>query len=40
MFIMQNFKHIMKELQGALIISAAFQAVIGYTGVMALLLRF
>ncbi|KAJ4811000.1 Nucleobase-ascorbate transporter 12 [Rhynchospora pubera] len=34
-----NFKHIMKELQGALIIAAAFQAIIGYTGVMALLLR-
>ncbi|KAF3332086.1 nucleobase-ascorbate transporter 12-like protein [Carex littledalei] len=34
-----NFKHIMKELQGALIISAAFQAVIGYTGVMALFLK-
>ncbi|XP_073118208.1 nucleobase-ascorbate transporter 12 [Elaeis guineensis] len=34
-----NFKHIMKELQGALIISSAFQAIIGYSGLMSLLLR-
>ncbi|XP_072998982.1 nucleobase-ascorbate transporter 12 [Typha latifolia] len=34
-----NFKHIMKELQGALIISSAFQALVGYTGLMSLLLR-
>ncbi|XP_052185577.1 nucleobase-ascorbate transporter 12 [Diospyros lotus] len=34
-----NFKHIMKELQGAIIISSAFQAVLGYTGLMTLLLR-
>ncbi|CAD5182949.1 unnamed protein product [Musa acuminata subsp. malaccensis] len=34
-----NFKHIMKELQGALIISSAFQAIMGYTGMMSLLLR-
>ncbi|WOL03469.1 hypothetical protein Cni_G12189 [Canna indica] len=34
-----NFKHIMKELQGAFIISSTFQAIIGYTGVMSLLLR-
>ncbi|XP_020093389.1 nucleobase-ascorbate transporter 12 [Ananas comosus] len=34
-----NFKHIMKEIQGALIISSAFQAIVGYTGFMSLLLR-
>ncbi|KAJ6848367.1 nucleobase-ascorbate transporter 12-like [Iris pallida] len=34
-----NFKHIMKELQGALIISSAFQAMLGYSGLMSLLLR-
>ncbi|CAL9065700.1 nucleobase-ascorbate transporter 12-like isoform X2 [Musa acuminata AAA Group] len=34
-----NFKHIMKELQGAIIISSAFQAIMGYTGATSLLLR-
>lgn len=34
-----NFKHIMKELQGAIIISSAFQAILGYSGLMTLLLR-
>ncbi|KAG0489669.1 hypothetical protein HPP92_006532, partial [Vanilla planifolia] len=34
-----NFKHIMKELQGAFIISSAFQAILGYSGLMSLLLR-
>ncbi|XP_058087151.1 nucleobase-ascorbate transporter 12-like isoform X2 [Magnolia sinica] len=34
-----NFKYIMKELQGAIIISSAFQAIIGYSGLMAILLR-
>ncbi|XAR60096.1 hypothetical protein NMG60_11033344 [Bertholletia excelsa] len=34
-----NFKHIMKELQGAIIISSAFQAMLGYSGLMTLLLR-
>ncbi|KAM7275045.1 hypothetical protein ACFE04_016911 [Oxalis oulophora] len=34
-----NFKHIMKELQGAVIIASAFQAFIGYSGLMSLLLR-
>ncbi|KAF5184234.1 Nucleobase-ascorbate transporter like [Thalictrum thalictroides] len=34
-----NFKHIMKELQGAIIISSAFQAILGYTGLMSLILR-
>ncbi|WOL17744.1 nucleobase-ascorbate transporter 12-like [Canna indica] len=35
-----SFKHIMKELQGALIVASAFQAIMGYTGVTSLLLRF
>lgn len=34
-----NFKHIMKELQGAIIVSSAFQAILGYSGLMTLLLR-
>ncbi|XP_054812676.1 nucleobase-ascorbate transporter 12 [Prosopis cineraria] len=34
-----KFKHIMKELQGAIIIGAAFQAFLGYTGLMSLLVR-
>ncbi|KAL2557413.1 Nucleobase-ascorbate transporter 12 [Forsythia ovata] len=34
-----TFKHIMKELQGAIIIGSAFQAFLGYSGLMALLLR-
>lgn len=34
-----NFKHIMKQLQGAIIISSAFQAILGYSGLMTLLLR-
>ncbi|XP_023748397.1 nucleobase-ascorbate transporter 12 isoform X1 [Lactuca sativa] len=34
-----SFKHIMKELQGAIIIASAFQALLGYTGLMTLLLR-
>lgn len=36
----QNFKHIMKELQGAVIIGSAFQALLGYTGLMSLFLRY
>ncbi|KAL5830914.1 hypothetical protein ACOSQ4_016268 [Xanthoceras sorbifolium] len=35
-----NFKHIMKQLQGAIIIASAFQALLGYSGLMSLLLRF
>ncbi|XP_044506309.1 nucleobase-ascorbate transporter 12-like isoform X2 [Mangifera indica] len=35
----QNFKHIMKELQGAIIIGSAFQAIFGYSGMMSLFLR-
>ncbi|KAM7496871.1 hypothetical protein LguiA_021285 [Lonicera macranthoides] len=34
-----NFKHIMKELQGAIIIASAFQTILGYSGLMTLLLR-
>lgn len=34
-----NFKHIMKELQGAIIIGSVFQAFLGYSGLMSLLLR-
>ncbi|EPS60130.1 nucleobase ascorbate transporter, partial [Genlisea aurea] len=34
-----NFKHIMKRLQGAIIIASAFQAFLGYTGLMRILLR-
>lgn len=36
----QNFKHIMKELQGAIIIASAFQAILGYSGLMSVLLRY
>ncbi|KAL3848621.1 hypothetical protein ACJIZ3_010503 [Penstemon smallii] len=34
-----NFRHIMKELQGAIIIGSAFQALLGYSGMMRILLR-
>ncbi|KAK7404821.1 hypothetical protein VNO78_05802 [Psophocarpus tetragonolobus] len=34
-----KFKHIMKELQGAIIIGSAFKALLGYTGLMSLLVR-
>lgn len=34
-----NFKHVMKELQGAIIVAAAFQAFLGYSGLMSLLVR-
>lgn len=34
-----NFKHIMKELQGAIIIASAFQTILGYSGLMTILLR-
>ncbi|XP_038992807.1 nucleobase-ascorbate transporter 12-like isoform X2 [Hibiscus syriacus] len=34
-----NFKHIMKELQGAIIMASAFQALLGYSGLMSLFLR-
>nr|GMD17928.1 nucleobase-ascorbate transporter 12 [Ipomoea batatas] len=34
-----NFKHIMKELQGAIIIASAFQAILGYSGLMMIFLK-
>ncbi|KAG7947621.1 hypothetical protein I3843_14G104100 [Carya illinoinensis] len=34
-----KFKHIMKELQGAIIIASTFQAILGYSGLMSILLR-
>ncbi|KHN21452.1 Nucleobase-ascorbate transporter 12 [Glycine soja] len=34
-----KFKHIMKELQGAIIIGSAFQTFLGYSGLMSLLVR-
>ncbi|KAF3782067.1 Nucleobase-ascorbate transporter 12 [Nymphaea thermarum] len=34
-----SFKHIMKALQGAILISSAFQMVLGYSGLMSILLR-
>ncbi|GMG98476.1 hypothetical protein Nepgr_000316 [Nepenthes gracilis] len=34
-----NFKHIMRELQGAIIIASTFQTLLGYSGLMSLLLR-
>ncbi|XP_077235869.1 nucleobase-ascorbate transporter 12-like [Tasmannia lanceolata] len=34
-----KFRHIMKELQGAIIISSAFQAIMGYSGLMSFFLR-
>ncbi|GAB4824754.1 Nucleobase-ascorbate transporter 12 [Ancistrocladus abbreviatus] len=35
-----KFKHIMRELQGAIIIASAFQTLLGYSGLMSLFLRF
>eukprot|EP00250_Pteridium_aquilinum_P006096 c16078_g2_i1 orf=603-2153(+) len=35
-----RFKHTMRELQGAIIIASTFQAFLGYSGLMSLLLRF
>lgn len=34
-----RFKHTMKELQGAIIVASAFQALLGYSGLMSFLLR-
>uniref|UniRef100_A0A1D1YST6 Nucleobase-ascorbate transporter 12 n=1 Tax=Anthurium amnicola TaxID=1678845 RepID=A0A1D1YST6_9ARAE len=34
-----NFKHIMRELQGAIIISSAFQVMMGYSGLASVFLR-
>ncbi|KAJ7981120.1 Nucleobase-ascorbate transporter [Quillaja saponaria] len=35
-----KFKHVMKELQGAIIIGSTFQTILGYSGLMSVLLRF
>lgn len=37
---MQKFKHIMRELQGAILVGSVFQIILGYTGLMSLFLRF
>uniref|UniRef100_A0A1D1Y318 Nucleobase-ascorbate transporter 11 n=2 Tax=Anthurium amnicola TaxID=1678845 RepID=A0A1D1Y318_9ARAE len=34
-----KFKHIMRELQGAIIVGSLFQAILGYSGLISLLLR-
>ncbi|KAE9616731.1 hypothetical protein Lal_00034077 [Lupinus albus] len=34
-----KFKHIMRELQGAIIIGSSFQALLGYSGIMSLFVR-
>ncbi|KAG1362139.1 nucleobase-ascorbate transporter 11 [Cocos nucifera] len=34
-----KFKHIMRELQGAIIVGSIFQTILGYSGLMSLLLR-
>ncbi|XP_062189196.1 nucleobase-ascorbate transporter 11-like [Phragmites australis] len=34
-----KFKHIMRELQGAILVGSVFQIILGYTGLMALFLR-
>nr|CAB3457982.1 unnamed protein product [Digitaria exilis] len=36
---MQKFKHIMRELQGAILVGSVFQIILGYTGLMSLFLR-
>ena len=36
----QKFKHIMKELQGTIIIGSTFQTFLGYSGLMSLLVRY
>ncbi|OVA01851.1 Xanthine/uracil/vitamin C permease [Macleaya cordata] len=35
-----KFEHIMKEMQGAIILGSVFQSILGYSGIMSLLLRF
>ncbi|KAG7969709.1 hypothetical protein I3843_07G045200 [Carya illinoinensis] len=35
-----KFRHIMKELQGAIIVGSIFQSILGYSGLMSLFLRF
>ncbi|CAI0544501.1 unnamed protein product [Linum tenue] len=34
-----HFKHIMKRLQGAVVIASAFQTILGYSGLMSIILR-
>lgn len=34
-----KFKHIMRELQGAILVGSVFQIILGYSGLMSLLLR-
>ncbi|XP_008786258.2 nucleobase-ascorbate transporter 11-like [Phoenix dactylifera] len=34
-----KFKHVMRELQGAIIVGSVFQTILGYSGLMSLLLR-
>ncbi|XP_008669153.1 nucleobase-ascorbate transporter 11-like [Zea mays] len=36
---MQKFKHIMRELQGAILVGSVFQIILGYTGLISLFLR-
>ncbi|KAI4385254.1 hypothetical protein MLD38_003303 [Melastoma candidum] len=35
-----KFRHIMRELQGAIIVSSIFQSILGFSGLMSLLVRF
>ncbi|KAF8404713.1 hypothetical protein HHK36_009601 [Tetracentron sinense] len=37
--VLQKFRHIMRELQGAIIVGSVFQSILGYSGIMSLLLR-
>ncbi|MCH1927928.1 solute carrier family 23 protein, partial [Shewanella sp. C31] len=34
-----KFKHIMRELQGAILVGSVFQIILGYSGLMSLFLR-
>lgn len=36
---LQKFRHIMRELQGAIIVGSIFQSILGFSGLMSLLLR-
>ncbi|AQK59826.1 Nucleobase-ascorbate transporter 11 [Zea mays] len=36
---MQKFKHIMRELQGAILVGSVFQIILGYTGLISLFMR-
>ncbi|KAJ0040145.1 hypothetical protein Pint_27698 [Pistacia integerrima] len=39
LILLQKFRHIMRELQGAIIVGSIFQSILGFTGLMTLLLR-